>query len=145
MARRRLSASDQRHRHLSRCIGAAAGTMILIGCASAQPSERERVAEVFSAWSEAAGRGDEVAAGALRCRAPGDVPDFRDVIDETSRGFGVQEDPNIGIDGDTAVVDFTTDQGDAEGEMTDVFVHLVREGGEWKVCSVQQTAPGGVG
>ena len=47
---------------------------------------------------------------------------------------------------DTAVADFLDRGSDAgEADDQDVFVTLVVEDGEWKVCRYQATASGGLG
>jgi hypothetical protein len=118
------------------------------GCASSSDDRNEVRSEVraaFERWTMAAGSGDRSVVAGLICEAPSSFPESHDPIDATSTGFGSPNDLNINTDGATAIVDFTTNQGDTQGEMSDVFVHLVREDGRWKICSVQITAPGGVG
>ncbi len=122
----------------------------LIGCTSTGSMASPET--VFRQWNTLAGAGDAKAANHL-CAKPASPTDFDDPITAHPSGFAAargnaQTKPvelNISVDGDRATIDFTDPGTEKSGDEEDVFVSLVKEAGNWKVCRAQITAAGGIG
>jgi hypothetical protein len=125
---------------------------LLLGCGASRPVGPE---EVFRRWNQLAVRGSSEAPSLL-CANPPTTPEFDDPIAKDAPGFrtmlgrpliGGPIDLKVFVDpnGTQAFLDFT-DPGTAEvGDEEDVYVLLVRESEQWKVCTSRVVAAGGIG
>jgi hypothetical protein len=66
-------------------------------------------------------------------------PAFEDRIEPGHPGFRNPRKLFVSVSGNTAEIDFDDDK------QQDVYVQLSKQGGRWRVCSAQTTAPGGFG
>ena len=130
-------------RRLSTRVLLIASVLGLAGCGSPD-GPKQAVTKVFTRWNELAGARDPSVAGYVCANPATGQADAAPVLSD-QRGFSVPSELNVQVEGDTATVDFLDLGTDEEGDDTDVHVTLVKEGGNWKVCRLQVTAPGGSG
>ena len=113
-------------------------------CGASDRSESPEA--VFRSWNAAAVVGD-TSAEMFVCSNPSGDDSYDSPVSEHSAGFkaALAAPLNVNVDGASAVVDFTDPGTSAEEQPEDVFVSLIKERGDWKVCRVQITAAGGFG
>jgi hypothetical protein len=113
----------------------------LVGCQNPASPEAQMTA-AFNRWNEMALLRDPGAARLLCKGVANPDPAYFGMIDQTNRGYSGASQVTVSVTGNTGEVDFNNELDD-DYEM--VYVHMVKQGGKWKVCYEQTTGPGGFG
>ncbi len=114
---------------------------MLTGCVNPISPEAD-VTATFSRWNQMALDGNPNADQFLCAGVANPDPAYFGMIVPTSRGYARPSNVTVTITGNSGEVAFHNGL-DANYEM--VYLHMVKQGGKWKVCYEQTTGPGGFG
>ncbi len=131
--------------HVLRRLAGAVSVVVGLGSCGSTQNTKEDAKRAFLRWNELAVAQDKRASNYV-CRGV-KVDDGNQVISPSHPGFAHFKDIVLAFaDEEHAEINFheTLDQaGAVSGQV--VYLDLVKQSGDWKVCGVQTTAEGGFG